>query len=201
MEIEYVLRPDDALALHKYCMERLPGPGAPQWPLALAGVLLAGVAWFYYLPTGDILTPLVFSAIFLGVGFIVLFQPKRIRAQVLRQMRRQLQDEPKLVGWRRLSISAESITFTGELMTVTARWQMVEQIVVTEDHAFFFTTKRTGLVLPIRAFADEEEFRDFVKAARRYRRAADEDPKSDSPGRRRSRVEETGFTAEEPTDD
>jgi hypothetical protein len=205
VEVEYVLRVDDVLALHRYYLERKPSKGQRHWLLALVAILLTGLLWLYYslAAGGDVMTTWVLTAFFVAMAFFALFQRKLMPAQVLRLMRKQLDEEwsKKLGGWRRLSISPESISFTGKLMTASALWEAVEQIAVTEDHAFFFTTRRTGFVLPARAFPDEEAFREFVKTARYYRRAAADNSTEDSPPRRRARVEETGFMAEEPTDD
>lgn len=204
MEVEYVLRIDDVLALQKYHLERQPIKGPRQWLWALGCLLLTGLVWFYYSIASDLVieTPLMLSTLFLGVAAFSLFQRKLMPGQVLRAMRRQLQEEwsKKLGGWRRLSITPESITFTGKLITASALWEAVEQIAVTDDYAFFFTTRRTGFVLPARAFPDDEAFEEFVKTARQYRKAAAHSPDGDAPPRKRSPVEETGFTAEEPDD-
>jgi hypothetical protein len=204
MEVEYTLRADDVLAFHEYCLERQPRRGQQQWVVPVGCLLLTAMVWYNYSLPGanDITVPLAFTVFFLGVTVFSWVQRRRIPNKVLGQLRRQLDDEwnKKLLGWRRLSITPESITFTGKLTTTSALWEAVEQIAVTEDHAFFFTTKTAGFVVPVQAFPDEEEFRAFVKTARRYRKAANATSEEDPPSRRRPRVEETGFTADEPTD-
>jgi hypothetical protein len=202
MDVEFVLRVDDVLALHRYCLERQPRTSRPQWVLLGGCLLLTGLVWFNYIRTDatDFTLPLVLSACFLGLSIFALMPRKMMVDKVLGQLRRQLDDEwnRKLVGRRRLSVTPEAITFTSEVTTFSVRWPAVEQIVITEDHAFFLVTRSTGLILPIRAFEDEEAFREFVKTARGYRKSANAVSEEGSPSRRRSRAEETGFTAEEP---
>jgi hypothetical protein len=206
MNVEFVLRADDLLALHRYLLERRPRAGQGLWAWLIVGVLLLGL-WVWlghdHPMWTDTTLPLILAAGFLGLAAFAVFQRQTMPARVLGQLRKQLDDEwnRKLLGWRRLSINPESITFTSELTTFSVRWPAVERIVTTEDHAIFLVTRQTGLVLPVRAFRDEEAFRDFVKTARAYRKAAHAPWKEDSSPRRRSPVEETGFTSGEPADD
>jgi hypothetical protein len=206
MDVEFVLRADDILALHKYLLERRPRAGHGQWVWLVVGEVFLVLCILFDFSNSDwtgTTFPLIIAVVFLGLIAFVVFQRQAMPARVLGQLRKQLDDEwnRKLLGWRRLSLTPEAITFTGELTTFSVRWPAVEQIVTTEDHAIFLVTRQTGLVLPVRAFPDEEAFREFVKAARRYRKAANAGPEEESPPRRRSRVEETGITAEEPADD
>jgi hypothetical protein len=205
MEVEFALRPDDVLAFHRYYLERQPRPGGRQWIWVLVAVPLLAYMWYRYREwnAADYTLPLLVSIWFFAVIVILLVQRGRIRTRILGQLRRQLDDpwHKKLLGWRRLSITPEGITYTAKLTSATARWQAIEQVVVTDEHSFFFTTKTAGFVLPARAFADDEEFREFVKTARRYRKEADAEPEDEAPSRRRrSPAEETGFTSEEPAD-
>src|SRR5205814_1202468 len=147
------------------------GAGQRFGPLLFGGVL-TGLTWFAYFNSGfsDLTAPVLISLVFLIVAVYTLIQGRLMAGRVvLRALRRQLQDEwsKKLYGWRRLSITPESITLTSKLTTNSALWRAVEQIAVTEDHAFFLFTKSYGFVLPVRAFADEEEFTEFVKTTRR----------------------------------
>jgi hypothetical protein len=147
--------------------------------------------------------PILVSVFIGAVVIVAVFQRSFIRSRMSRLLRRQLDDEwnRKLLGWRSVSITPETITLTSKLTTYAVRWEAVEQVVTTDEHAFFLITRQSGIVLPVRAFAEDEEFDEFVKAARQYRREADDGSKEDSSARRRSRVEETGFTAEEPAED
>jgi hypothetical protein len=206
MDVEFVLRADDLLALHRYLLQRRPRAGNGPWAWIVVGVLFLAL-WVWlghdHPVWTDTTLPIIMAVGFLGLVAFAVFQRQTMPARVLTQLRKQLDDvwNRKLLGWRRLSISADAITFTGELTTFSVCWPAVEQIVTTEDHAIFLVTRQTGLVLPVRAFRDEEAFREFVKAARGYRKAAHAPWKQDSPPRRRSRAEETGFTAGEPADD
>jgi hypothetical protein len=197
MEVEYVLRLDDLLAFNMYIQARRRGFRLGRWLLPLPFGLAAGLAWLTYRPGDSLVIHVILTGVFLGLSIVALRQ----RAMVMRQIRRQLQGEPRLLGWRRLAIGPEAVTFTSKFVTITARWPGVDPIAVTEDHAFLFTTKLTGIIVPVRAFPDDEAFRDFVKAARRYQRAADDGADEEPPPRRRSRDEDTRFTAEGPTGD
>jgi hypothetical protein len=202
MEVEFVLRADDVLAFHEYYLKRQSRGGQRQWLVPVVCLLLTALVWYgYILPSAnDITLPLGLTVLFIILTTFSWAQRRRLPARILSQLRRQLDDEwnKKLIGWRRLSLTPESMTYTSKLMTASAQWQAVEQIILTEDHAFFFTTRTSGFVLPAEAFSDEEAFREFVQAARRYRRSANAEAEEDASSRGRSRVEETGFTAEGP---
>jgi hypothetical protein len=207
MEVEFVLRPNDVLALHQFCLDRRPHrpPQFSQWLWLLLALLGVALVWFLVsrVDRPDFTMPVLVTVVVGALVILKVFQRSFIRSRLTRLLRRQLDDEwnRKLLGWRRLAITPETITLTSKLTTYAVRWQAVEQIVTTEEHAFFLITRQSGIVLPVRAFTEDEEFGEFVRTARRYRREAVDDSKDDSSGRRRTRVEETGFTAEEPAGD
>jgi hypothetical protein len=207
MEVEFALRPNDVLALHQFCLDRRPRAGQSPLQLVWLAIALLGVAAVWVLVSRadrpDFTMPILVSVVIGAVVIVTVFQRSFIRSRMTRLLRRQLDDEwnRKLLGWRSVSITPETITLKSKLTTYAVRWQAVEQIVTTEEHAFFLITRQSGIVIPVRAFAEDEEFDEFLKAARQYRREADDGSKDDSSGRRRTRVEETGFTAEEPAED
>ncbi len=207
MEVEFVLRPNDVLALHQYCLDRRPHrtPHLSQGLGPLLAVLGVALVWFLVsrADSPDFTMPVVVSVFIGAVVIVTVFQRSFIRSRMTRLLRRQLDDEwnRKLLGWRRLTITPQTITLTSKLTTYAVRWQAVEQIVTTEAHALFLITRQSGIVLPVRAFAEDAEFDGFVRAARRYRREAGDGSEEASSGRQQSRTEETGFTAEEPAGD
>jgi hypothetical protein len=207
MEVQFVIRVDDILALHGNYLRRRPRAGGQQWLVALACLLLMVMVWYNYVDNGavgDAVAPFALSVVCVALAGHMLLARQLVAVNVLRQLRRQLEEDEwneKLLGWRRLNITPESITFSGKSTTASAQWEAIEQIVVTEHHVFFFLTRSSGFILPVRAFSEEYECRDFVRTARGYRRAAADGPRKQRPPRLPSRTDEAGFTTEELSED
>src|SRR5262249_17386556 len=81
---------------------------------------------------------------------------------------------PELTGWRRLAIAPANFTGTDGDGTLILKWKGLEKVVETEKYAYFFISDHSAFILPKRLFAKEEEFGNFVQAARQFKAMIDE---------------------------
>jgi hypothetical protein len=72
----------------------------------------------------------------------------------------------------RMAIGPEWFSYANRFVETAWRWTEFERIALTQDHAFFFISPREAYILPRRAFVNEDAYREFVHAARRYHEAA-----------------------------
>jgi hypothetical protein len=176
MEVEFDLTAEDFIAFNLYHQERLPwGRRHPQWPwwviLGVFGVVLGFTTVVAGTDNerGLLATVGVLGGTAVWAGYSLFMWRERIANQVRRELRRS--ESGLQEGWFRLKIKPEGITVTDEDGRTTLRWQRVERIAVTDDYAFFYVGEKTASILPRRAFATAEEFKNFVETARQYRKA------------------------------
>ena len=77
-----------------------------------------------------------------------------------------------LLGWRRTSLESEGLAISAEASNTMLTWAAFQKIAATRDHGFFYTTPQHAVIVPRRPFVSDEEFREFVALARRYRDVA-----------------------------
>jgi hypothetical protein len=172
MEVEYVLKPEDVLAFARYHQAHLPKAWRTS-PLigVVVGLVLAGGAVLLQVLG---LMPLLYS---LGCLLVVsLFFALAARPLLQWSLKRKLNRGAyaRQMGWRRLSISPEGLVDVTKHSRNEVKWAGVEKIALSGDYAFFYVTDVSAHILPRRPFASEEEFKQFVMEARRFRRAARE---------------------------
>jgi len=164
MEVEYTLTHEDFAAwMSDYSSGRqrrwLPyvSLGLATVPLVAAIVKLVAlhVPW-PVVAIFVLLIPAIFGAFFFRRRLIALF------------LRRT--DIP--AKSQRLALQPEGLTITTETTASLTAWEGVDRIVVTDTYAFFYFNKVAALILPRRAFADENEFEKFVEKARSYHESA-----------------------------
>ncbi len=207
MEVEFVLRPDDVMALYEYAWDN-PAKGAGRgarmlrWALLIILGLLSGFSVLAL-----VLGHYSFSVFFLPTMFIlylllVLFRRPLLRRAARRNLAHKVNKNAKLLGWQRFVLTPESLTAASEQSTTTLAWTAIEKIIIGE-RAMIFDSPSSAYVIPRRAFADEEAFREFVATARRYRDAAKDDRAPlGVPRRKRSGEDDTGIKrASAPTAD
>jgi hypothetical protein len=114
--------------------------------------------------------PLELLLIIASVGALLLLLyllRHRLLAILVRRLLRQQRNAQTLEP-RTLSISPEALAATeGELPGVVP-WSGVDRIVVTDEYAFFYLHPMIAHVLPMRAFANEGDFADFIATAQCY---------------------------------
>ena len=180
MEIEYELMSEDLLAYQRYHRRNPPEPrrgggltNAFLWVfvgmLALSAMLLTigsdnRVATSYLL-----VIPYVGLGAALALAGMVLYA-RLMQPRLLMRTLKQGRNAEKVLGWRRLSIDAEGVRSTSEFASSLYLWHGIDRIGSTPDHAFFYISTATAVVVPRTAFADDRAFKEFVDAARRYYR-------------------------------
>jgi hypothetical protein len=73
-------------------------------------------------------------------------------------------------------LSPEGVTRTSAEATLHYNWSVVNSIEVADNFVFFFTGINEGHFVPRTAFEYDEDFRSFVRQARRLREDADRYP-------------------------
>jgi hypothetical protein len=74
----------------------------------------------------------------------------------------------KLLGRHRVLITPDALIHDYEIGTGRTLWAAVNRIVATKDYVFIYFAGNTVLLVPRRAFADENQFVEFVSTAKRF---------------------------------
>ncbi len=77
-----------------------------------------------------------------------------------------------LLGSRLVTLTLDAVAESGEFSQSQTQWQAVDRIVVTDEHAFFYLSSMTAIIIPKRDFSAEGAFQAFVLKAREYHMAA-----------------------------
>lgn len=184
-EIEYALTIDDLVALGRYNDEHLPDgrkksqmPPWTVWLMMLCGVALSAF-WIYRLtqrfpesPVEIVLAVLLLSAAAVTIfGVLSYLLLRRIQRFEVQRMLLRPEFADALLP-RTFNISPESFTVVVAGQSQTGPWSVVHRIAVMPEHVFLMTGPKQALILPRRAFRDENEFRAFLNAVEKYHAAA-----------------------------
>ncbi|HEX5271706.1 MAG TPA: YcxB family protein [Gemmataceae bacterium] len=168
MEVEYVLLPSDLIAFHEFHLKRRPA----SWkPLAVFLGIYGAMFAFFVAGNGGITRDVVIAGIsFLIIGLGICLQIKTQYRSTLKRMRRGVNKGlyAENLGWRRLSLSPTGLKAQTETSTAQILWEVVREIATTAEHAFFYTGRDYGFILPKAAFRDREHFEEYVEKARDY---------------------------------
>jgi hypothetical protein len=182
MEIEYALTVDDYQAAVRHLRRRNQQRRHVRqaksrswlWPV-LIGLALA-TAWIFLddqlLPILRVLWPFLVGFL-AGIVALLLLASWSMRSHLHRKLR----DERNLwvLGPRRFRLGADGIRSSGEHSSTWLAWSVVWDATATDEHMFFIFSSDMAHIVPRRAFADLQRWRDFVSLARRYWRG-DEAP-------------------------
>ena len=184
-DLSFVLTVEDHIAFHTLLFQRL-----PFWRRHFTVVVMWVIFpifmahLFYSVPFTPRISLLLqvlirlfvtlapLGLIVLGSWWIVRQQATK-RAQAVRRLLTHPQNQ-KLVGETTIRITLKEViskTMTG---TSSIRWEKIDEIVVTADHAFFFYAERAALIIPKRP-RQAEEFDEFVELARKYQEGTADD--------------------------
>jgi hypothetical protein len=170
MQVEHDLTVEDVVAFQRYRLAHPIKPKRISWAAGLITVctMLAVLLALIFIPWPGWF---LFVLFILAILVIALVSPRVQRQIIAFLLRRQLRQEAyaKLLGWRRLEITPDGLSITTVTATSTTKWSGVLRIVVAENHAFFYLSPIEAYMLPRRALATENEFREFVKKARHFR--------------------------------
>jgi hypothetical protein len=175
MEVEFSLIPEDLVALSEYHSSQL-----PRWKIFLyLGLIILGAGAFIlrirqFVNEAGTTIGLSVAVIAIFGGLIYYLNRHRIAARNIRRQLRQGKNA-RLLEQRTLKISPEGISYLSAELAAMTMWTAVEKIVVRKDHAFFYVGTATAHILPRRAFANDQEFTDFVETAQRYFEAANKE--------------------------
>lgn len=170
MQVEFELTEDDLIAFNrKHLMQ-----SRKLWAGRVAFLVCASsfVIWVLW-----VLPPLIYGSTvnFVGYqvlggvcfGLLILYDVLRWRGAAQRGVLKMLRrgHGRSVLGQHRLSISSDYVcaeTPAGEQET---KWHAIWKIVVTNDYAFIYNTPYSALVVPRRAFDNEDAFKAFVNQA------------------------------------
>ncbi len=170
MQADFEFTPDDHVAFVTIHNER--SPTIRKQRRSLIGVV---VFFMWALPALILLTtdkpiletakairPLLVGA-FGSVVFLLIFFPY-LRWKVTRMTKRMLAEGQNtgLYGPCSLSIEANGLRETKPTGESSRNWSTVERVLVTDTHAFIYTSATEAFVLPRRAFQGTEAFQHFV---------------------------------------
>ena len=189
MEVEYSLTIQDLQALTRYHRRS----GYRLRPHFSATKIIAFVIFSVLLAVFVQLGPLFLPPVDLSrmgpfwlglfVGFMVMILLQFWQGRIVIQTVRRLYDNEEarwILAPKRMRINANGVSITSEFHHLTNSWAVICGLGVTEDHAFFFTTRIQAHVVPRRAFRDPKEFKAFVDQARDYLDGWDQQgPRSD----------------------
>jgi hypothetical protein len=86
-------------------------------------------------------------------------------------LRMELQTDDNLVGERRLTLGPDSLSVQAAGSVATHKWKSLREIVVEKNHAFFYTSKLSAVIVPRRAFPSSRDFDAFIATAREFHKA------------------------------
>jgi len=179
MEVEYSLDMEDLLAFnlhvsaHSGALRRQRLRARWLLPLVCLAIWLALLLWVPPLQSGAWLAYGGSLCVLLGIWVVLVPVLLRRACRLVEGVFNEARNRA-FFARRRLTITPETITDATEISVRTTKWVAVEKIAVELDHAYFFDTALTAIILSKAAFATEEGFQELVETAQRYR--------SDAPG-------------------
>ncbi len=159
--VEVKLRPEDYMALMRFCDRSTPGGRARMRRLYLMGgacyFIVAGFAFFDenhgVSDPGQFGIYLVSSALFVGAlyyVFLAWLRPTMIRASLVRGSRRQL------LAPTTLTFEEEQLVLENEHGRGTMSWRHLQDVAETEEYLFLVVGRINAIVLPKRCFESED---------------------------------------------
>jgi len=167
MKAVFELTPDDLVALTVGHTSRSPTIRRQRYGCLIAAVvLLSALPGLILLTTDD---PLLKTAkdiwpLLLGPVLFVLFVIPYMRWRAAAITRRMLAEGQNsgYYGPCSLSIEPDGLRETKSTGESVRTWSAVEKVLVTDTHAFIYTSAVEAFVLPRRAFHSADAFQEFV---------------------------------------
>lgn len=114
--------------------------------------------------SGDI--PMWYWFTIFGIAAVcwALFYPKWVQRETIKRINKMLDEgENKgLSGFQKLSLTEEGIHTENEFKEATAKWNSVEDIVLTDEYILIYIGALMAHVVPLRAFNDDDEKEEFI---------------------------------------
>lgn len=169
IEIEFVLSPDDVIALRRFERHRLPDgrrtsrvDRGVRFLIPFALLLLLVFTLCRGL-TDDRPEQRSKMTTYVFLGLLILFNVVFILRQMfwawlIRRAFRKAPPNSPLTATRKASISTESLSIATPLVSNTYRWGAISRIAFLRDQVFLFTGPHNAHIIPRQAFADETEW-------------------------------------------
>ena len=160
MKVEYQLEPSDLIAFsrehQRFVHKSLPG-----------------VYYFVVLPALGVALAVTADSFLLGMSFTLAYMLAGFAFQSLIQKRNResIFSNENLsfgVGRWEASLSKEGVTFSSEAAVALYRWPAIREVFRGSNYLYFVLTPLYRPHIPLRAFADEEHLKAFLKTAQAY---------------------------------
>jgi hypothetical protein len=177
MRVAFTLNLEDYAALLRYCTKLSPrarwrrrcrfavGLGVGLLFLGVWGGLALAEEAAWGRVVGDLGSLL---AVFLVLFPLFLLLQKYETYRALQALRR----DPRSFEPTEMTLSAEHLVSAGCSSSLRLAWHALQEIVEHGECVFFFTAETEALILPRRAFADDQLAQAFIDTARRYQEEA-----------------------------
>jgi hypothetical protein len=183
IDVEYLLNLDDIKALNLYYLDHSPHfrhqykrGRISNLVLMVISFLLALIFWIL---GGTRMVPLVILMGLLGAYSLVWhliapsFRRKRIEKSVDKMYGQGANSD---IVQHRFSVTKDKIIDITEMGESSNRWDVVEQVVTTEQHILILLRGAKAYIIPRRAFLDDASFTQFADKAKLYLREAVSQP-------------------------
>jgi hypothetical protein len=189
MEVEYTLLVEDMVAFSRQDARR-----CPAW--ARFGALLL---WVVGVSLGviiaiDLLCPPFRKALrlwlgtyyYTSVGFffgVTVVGVVRVAVLELRFAAdaKTIERDQRRAGTQRLTVGPEGLTESSRGSRLEFLWETIPEIVANDRYAFLYFANRQAVVVPRRAFQEQDEFTKFVALVKGYQQAAQPPADEDAP--------------------
>jgi hypothetical protein len=167
--IEFEIGLDDLVAWNSYCHKHLPVFRRN----FLRGWILLGAVMATIQGVLLLFEPTAIAAhamTMVGMVAILAIYPWFYRFRLTNLARGMYREgaSPNLVGRRRLTLSKDYLIFSTPLAQTITRWAGIERVIREKDVIYFLLSNISAIPVPLRAFANEEQFQKFAQAGREY---------------------------------
>jgi hypothetical protein len=173
MEVEYSLTAEDLEAFGRYHLKK--GSQSEEksrpWITWIAGgmVLLLVASWSSSNDTRHLRWAWFIMGFAMG-GSSVVALVVWMRKAATNSIKALYTDEHSrwMFASRRLKIIPESIAIISEYQQSFQKWSVVWKIALAEEHLFLYESMNSAIIVPRRAFRDQQHFEEFIALARQY---------------------------------
>jgi hypothetical protein len=177
MDIEYTIDIDAIVAWNLYYADH--SPYAKKWLLTVIILMIAIVLIFLligikFINDNDIILAILLFYLALFPLYIAIFTKSSTKKSIIKNVTALYSTGKNgTTGKHHLSITPEYIKWIDEEGEGTTRWDIIEQVVTTDQYLFII--KRPSLIaitIPRKAFADDAAFNQFYETAKKYHQAS-----------------------------
>ena len=165
MEVQVSLRREDLVAFHRTQLVR----GLDlAWACGAVGVVLVLLVTLYF--ATDEIDPLVLG-VGIVIGLVALFGAsvwlRGCAAIVEEEVWQDVLDRFREGPWK-ITITPAGVGVAGRTFRNFHHWAHCRKLVQTEQHLFLILTPPSPTIIPKRAFASDQAFRDFAERCQAY---------------------------------